>query len=112
MGIVPILLGVQSNVEACRIHLADTRVCLQGPYLAGYTAANTPPFSYGLQRLDHAVGNVHDLQATLDYITKATGFHQFAEFTAEVSRVRKVAKLVIQIPVHPVLFDDIHHMRY
>jgi len=44
---------------------------------------DSPPRSYGLQRLDHAVGNVHDLQATLDYITQATGFHQFAEFTAE-----------------------------
>lgn len=45
---------------------------------------DSPQLSYGLQRLDHAVGNVHDLQATLDYLQEATGFHQFAEFTTEV----------------------------
>lgn len=42
------------------------------------------PLSYGLQRLDHAVGNVPNMQETLDYIVRATGFHYFAEFTAEV----------------------------
>ena len=41
------------------------------------------PLCYGLQRLDHAVGNVHDLLETVDYITAFTGMHQFAEFTAE-----------------------------
>ncbi len=43
------------------------------------------PLSYGLQRLDHAVGNVHDLEKAVKYIAKITGFHEFAEFTAEVS---------------------------
>lgn len=57
---------------------------MQGPYLAGYTEVKSHPLSYGLQRLDHAVGNVHDMQETVDYVAKATGFHQFAEFTAEV----------------------------
>lgn len=62
----------------------NKELALQGPFLAGYTDVDSAPFSYGLQRLDHAVGNVHDMQETLDYISKATGFHQFAEFTAEV----------------------------
>lgn len=62
---------------------------LQGPYLAGYTAVQSAPLSYGLQRLDHAVGNVHDMHETLEYLQRATGFHQFAEFTAEVSHVRQ-----------------------
>ncbi len=42
------------------------------------------PHNYGLRRLDHAVGNVPDMAATLAYIKAATGFHEFAEFTAEV----------------------------
>lgn len=57
---------------------------MQGPYLAGYSSVDSPPLTYGLERLDHAVGNVHHMQETVDYIAKATGFHQFAEFTAEV----------------------------
>lgn len=65
--------------------LAVTQGCgVQGPYLAGYTAVDSPPLSYGLQRLDHAVGNVHDLEKAINYIARATGFHEFAEFTAEV----------------------------
>ncbi|KAF5831174.1 p-hydroxyphenylpyruvate dioxygenase [Dunaliella salina] len=54
------------------------------PYLVGYTpVTDTPPISYGLRRLDHAVGNVHNLCETMDYIMKFTGFHEFCEFTAE-----------------------------
>ena len=57
---------------------------MQGPYLAGYTPVDSPPLSYGLRRLDHAVGNVPDMDATVAYIKRMTGFHDFAEFTAEV----------------------------
>ena len=39
--------------------------------------------SYGLQRLDHAVGNAPKMLPVLDYVANATGFHEFAEFTAE-----------------------------
>jgi len=39
--------------------------------------------SYGLQRFDHAVGNVPDLQQSLEYISRFSGFHEFAEFTPE-----------------------------
>jgi len=38
---------------------------------------------YGLQRIDHAVGNVWELLDTVQYIGKMTGFHPFAEFVAE-----------------------------
>ena len=57
----------------------------QGPFLAGYTPVDSPPLSYGLQRLDHAVGNVPNLEKAVSYIARLTGFHEFAEFTAEVS---------------------------
>jgi len=39
--------------------------------------------SYGIYRIDHAVGNVHDLQEAYSRIQKYTGFHEFAEFTSE-----------------------------
>lgn len=38
---------------------------------------------YGIARLDHAVGNVPELAPVVEYIKKFTGFHEFAEFTAE-----------------------------
>ncbi|XP_010480369.1 PREDICTED: 4-hydroxyphenylpyruvate dioxygenase-like [Camelina sativa] len=41
------------------------------------------PVDYGLRRLDHAVGNVPELGPALTYIAGFTGFHQFAEFTAD-----------------------------
>jgi len=56
----------------------------QGPYLAGFSPSDAPEQeSYGLQRLDHAVGNVHKLIDSLNYVGGFTGFHEFAEFTAE-----------------------------
>ncbi|PRQ52130.1 putative 4-hydroxyphenylpyruvate dioxygenase [Rosa chinensis] len=41
------------------------------------------PLDFGLRRLDHAVGNVPDLSAAVAYVKGFTGFHEFAEFTAE-----------------------------
>mmetsp|Transcript_3274 Transcript_3274/g.7383 ORF Transcript_3274/g.7383 Transcript_3274/m.7383 type:complete len:495 (+) Transcript_3274:29-1513(+) len=38
---------------------------------------------YGIYRIDHAVGNVHDLQEAYSRILAFTGFHEFAEFTSE-----------------------------
>nr|AGG10562.1 4-hydroxyphenylpyruvate dioxygenase [Amaranthus tuberculatus] len=38
---------------------------------------------FGLRRLDHAVGNVPELAPAIAYLKKFTGFHEFAEFTAE-----------------------------
>lgn len=56
----------------------------KGPYLAGYEAVESPGefVSYGLKRIDHCVGNVPKLIEAVNYIGKATGFHEFAEFTA------------------------------
>ncbi|XP_074578831.1 4-hydroxyphenylpyruvate dioxygenase [Curcuma longa] len=43
----------------------------------------TPRPTYGLRRLDHAVGNVPELLPAVRYIAGFTGFHEFAEFTTE-----------------------------
>ena len=57
------------------------------PFLPGYQAAAAEPASavatFGITRIDHVVGNVPDLIAAVDYLVAATGFHEFAEFTAE-----------------------------
>lgn len=39
--------------------------------------------SFGIRRLDHAVGNVPNLLQTVNDIMAFTGFHEFAEFTAD-----------------------------
>lgn len=39
--------------------------------------------TFGLERMDHIVGNVPILQETKDYVQQLTGYHEFAEFTAE-----------------------------
>ncbi|KAK4795756.1 hypothetical protein SAY86_028082 [Trapa natans] len=41
------------------------------------------PADYGIRRLDHAVGNVHELGPAVSYVKQFTGFHEFAEFTSE-----------------------------
>lgn len=41
------------------------------------------PLDYGIRRLDHAVGNVPELGPAVGYVKGFTGFHEFAEFTAE-----------------------------
>jgi len=53
------------------------------PHLAPMegTIAKRPTF--GLRRIDHAVGNVPDLLSTLTYVQSFTGFHEFAEFTSD-----------------------------
>ena len=38
---------------------------------------------FGLYKIDHAVGNVPNLQEVYSQIQKFTGFHEFAEFTSE-----------------------------
>ena len=55
-----------------------------GSFLPGYEQVeDAPKVSYGLTRIDHAVGNVPELFPVVDYITTFTGFHEFAEFVAE-----------------------------
>ena len=59
----------------------------EGAFLPGYRSVAPPPgaepLDYGLERLDHAVGNVWDLTKAVGYVGAMTGFHEFAEFTAE-----------------------------
>ncbi|KAJ8749314.1 hypothetical protein K2173_018797 [Erythroxylum novogranatense] len=45
--------------------------------------ATSFPLDYGIRRLDHAVGNVPELGPAVSYVKGFTGFHEFAEFTAE-----------------------------
>jgi 4-hydroxyphenylpyruvate dioxygenase len=60
----------------------------EAPFFAGYTddpagaAAADGPGTLGLDRLDHAVGNVPHLLPAANYVMAATGFHEFAEFVA------------------------------
>lgn len=55
----------------------------EGPYLANYEPLEGRQVCYGIQRLDHAVGNVPTLLEAVEYIVHFTGFHEFAEFVAE-----------------------------
>uniref|UniRef100_A0A6N2KM13 4-hydroxyphenylpyruvate dioxygenase n=1 Tax=Salix viminalis TaxID=40686 RepID=A0A6N2KM13_SALVM len=48
-----------------------------------FEAASSFPLDYGIRRLDHAVGNVPELAPAVNYVKEFTGFHEFAEFTAE-----------------------------
>jgi len=34
------------------------------------------PLNYGIERVDHAVGNVWDLLEAVNYISRMTGFHE------------------------------------
>jgi len=67
------------------IRLVDRRD-YKGQFLPNYedvAAPGTKLGKYDISKIDHIVGNVHSLQATLNYIRNMTGFHDFAEFTAE-----------------------------
>ena len=64
--------------------LANDDLPYSGPYLPNYVPVlDVPAINYGITRLDHAVGNVPDLAEAIKYISGFTGFHEFAEFTAE-----------------------------
>lgn len=54
------------------------------PFLPGFERVSTPGAAdYGLTRFDHVVGNVPELAPAAAYLAGFTGFHEFAEFTAE-----------------------------
>ncbi len=56
----------------------------QGPVLPNYEVLPIiQSQSFGLIRADHIVSNVPKLFEAVDYLMNATGFHEFAEFTAE-----------------------------
>lgn len=42
-----------------------------------------PLLDFGIRRLDHAVGNMPVLTPVVNYLKGFTGFHEFAEFTAD-----------------------------
>ncbi|KAM1359011.1 hypothetical protein ACFX15_045220 [Malus domestica] len=53
-------------------------------FLPGFESLTSSfPIDFGIRRLDHAVGNVEDLKSAVSYVIGFTGFHEFAEFTAE-----------------------------
>lgn len=54
----------------------------KGPFLPGYENVDGFDLNYGLQRMDHLVGNVPVLDEQVKYMMKATGWHEFAEFVA------------------------------
>lgn len=57
-----------------------------GAHLPGYenlSTATDAPSDYGVERFDHIVGNVRELLPTVRHLQAMTGFHEFAEFTAE-----------------------------
>ena len=54
-----------------------------GPFLPHYSPATNSVTSYGLRRLDHAVGNVPRLLEAVQRVVAFTGMHEFAEFVAE-----------------------------
>eukprot|EP00736_Rhodelphis_marinus_P006274 Rmarinus@m.4843 len=54
-----------------------------GNFMPGFENVEGYELCYGLKRIDHTVGNVPKLLETVEYVTGFTGFHEFAEFTAE-----------------------------
>jgi len=53
-------------------------------FLPGYESVKDPsPLNYGIQRMDHVVGNVPELTPVIENIKKWLGFHVFAYFTKE-----------------------------
>ncbi|CAM6102953.1 unnamed protein product [Calypogeia fissa] len=54
-----------------------------GPYLPNFEPVESLPISYGIDRLDHAVGNVLDLNSAAGYLRKFSGFHEVKELAAD-----------------------------
>jgi len=53
------------------------------PHLSPMEGRLADRTTFGIRRIDHAVGNVPDLFQAHNRIKKFTGFHEFAEFTPE-----------------------------
>jgi 4-hydroxyphenylpyruvate dioxygenase len=72
-------------------HSKDTQLTARSPFLphlAPMYGKISKKATFGLRCIDHAVGNVPNLQEALDRISAFTGFHEFAEFTmADVGTV-------------------------
>jgi len=56
----------------------------KGPFLPGYKAFQDPhPLDYGIQRMDHCVGNVYRMDNIIADLKKWLGVHSFTKFTNE-----------------------------
>lgn len=56
----------------------------KGPFLPGYKKSeDTSDLDYGIYRIDHVVGNVWDMNHTINNLKKWLGLHSFAHFTKE-----------------------------
>ncbi len=52
----------------------------RGQFLPGYQLRRVPAPSFGLERIDHIVGNVENMNDWVDYYNRVFGFHQFMSF--------------------------------
>eukprot|EP00607_Mallomonas_marina_P004466 CAMPEP_0182437190 /NCGR_PEP_ID=MMETSP1167-20130531/84874_1 /TAXON_ID=2988 /ORGANISM="Mallomonas Sp, Strain CCMP3275" /LENGTH=365 /DNA_ID=CAMNT_0024630011 /DNA_START=2674 /DNA_END=3771 /DNA_ORIENTATION=+ len=57
--------------------------CPWNTYTDSDSDSDSDDNTYKLQRFDHIVGNLHSLSPKMEEIKAITGFHEFAEFTAE-----------------------------
>jgi len=56
----------------------------KGPFLPGYKAIKDPtPLDYGINKIDHVVGNVYSMDKIIADLKKWTGMHTFAKFSKE-----------------------------
>jgi 4-hydroxyphenylpyruvate dioxygenase len=56
----------------------------KGAYLPGYRTVKDPyPLDYGITKMDHVVGNVWNMERTINNLKNALGLHTFAAFTKE-----------------------------
>lgn len=94
----PVVLGAGRSLSgdtSGTMKMAEVQLCgdlvlrlvsnhgFTGPYLPDFEPVNSPPISYGIQRVDHAASNVASLADSMTYLGKFTGFHEFSEYTAE-----------------------------
>jgi 4-hydroxyphenylpyruvate dioxygenase len=86
----PKIFGENGDLTVSEVHFYGDVVLrfvsgtFQGPYMPGYETVQVDGgLNYGIDRIDHVVGNVPDLITARDYLMKCTGFHEFAEFVAE-----------------------------
>jgi len=55
-----------------------------GPFLPGYRAVKDPsPLNYGINSIDHVVGNIFSLEKIVSDLKQWTGMHTFAKFSKE-----------------------------
>lgn len=81
-----VVIRLLDNSNSTSIFLPNFEDCFDAstPVKRTVNGAASRKFGkYGLERFDHIVGNVPDMNAVRNYIKNTMGFHEFAEFTAE-----------------------------